>query len=332
MNQYELANKLGVSKTTVSRALSGKGRIGEETRNQILKFAREQGMIVKEQDTRAARTRNIGVVFPSDAYSTGSPYFHDCLYGICETASLMDYDVLITTRTVNDITGIRTLVENAKVDGIILTRSLEDDKAIRYLTDIHFPTGLTGICEYDEVIQVDTDNEAATENLTSLLIRQGFSKFALIVEDMTYHVNRCRFDGFYKALLKNGISEHNQALYTGSLKKEILDAIISDVFSKKVECIVCGDDVVCTWIMSKLQADGYRIPRDIAVASLYNSSNLNCFSPAVTAVNVPASQVGNMIGKQMINFLSGNEYKQKTKMDYEIMLRKSTICNKESSQ
>jgi DNA-binding LacI/PurR family transcriptional regulator len=325
MKQEEIAAILGISKSTVSRALSGKGRIGEETRKQILTFAQEQGMLKNEDAAQRVKTRNIGVVFPADVYSSGSPYFHDCLLGICEAASMMDYHVLITTGVANDISGIRTLVENEKVDGIILTRSLDDDKAVKYLTDIHFPTGMTGICEYEEVIQVDTDNEAATENLTSLLIGQGFGKFALVVEDLTYHVNRSRYNGFCKALLKNGISEKNQAFYIGTLKKEILDDMINDMISKKVECIVCGDDVVCTWIMSKLQADGYRIPKDIAVASLYNSSNLNCFSPAVTAVNVPASQVGNMAGKQLINYLLGKEYAQKTKMDYEILLRKSSI-------
>jgi len=325
MKQDEIAKILGISKSTVSRALSGKGRIGDETRSRIQELAREQGMIELGSDTQGEKTRNIGVVFPADVYSSGSPYFHDCLLGICEAASLLDYNVLITTGSANDISGIRSLVENEKVDGIILTRSLDDDKAVRYLTDLHFPTGMTGLCEFDEVIQVDTDNEAATESLTTLLIGQGFDKFALVVEDLTYHVNRSRYDGFCKALLKNGISEKNQAFYTGALKKEILEDMISDMLARKVECIVCGDDVVCTWIMSKLQADGYRIPKDIAIASLYNSSNLNCFSPAITAVNVPASQVGSMIGKQMINYLQGKEYSQKTKMDYEILVRKSSI-------
>ncbi|MBD5527137.1 MAG: hypothetical protein HDR02_01825 [Lachnospiraceae bacterium] len=52
--------------------------------------------------------------------------------------------------------------------------------------------------------------------------------------------------------------------------------------------------------------------------------SLDCFSPSVTAVNVSARQVGNMICKQMINFLTGREYQTKTIMDYEILIRKST--------
>lgn len=324
MTLEEIATELGVSKSTVSRALSGKGRIGEETRERIKDFVSEHGGLKKDRELQRLSTHNIGVVLPADVYYGGGSYFHDCLLGICEAASLYGYNVLITTGKVHDISEIQSLVENRRVDGIILTRSLEEDRALKYLADIHFPTGVTGTCHYDEIIQVDTDNEGAAEKLTSLLIGRGFQKLALFVKDMSYSVDRSRHNGFCKALMKNGLSEKNQIFYTCSLKMEFLDAIISNLITQKVECIVCGDDEVCTMVMSRLQAEGYRIPRDIAVASLYNSSNLECFSPAVTAVNVAASQVGNMIGKQLMQRLLGKKYVLRTMMDYEILFRKST--------
>lgn len=125
---------------------------------------------------------------------------------------------------------------------------------------------------------------------------QGFERFALVVEDLSFNVNRSRRNGFYKALIKNGIPEREQLYYTGALKIDFLDTI-------KVQCIICGDDVISTWMMSRLQAGGYRVPKDIAIASLYNSSSLNCFSPSITAVSVPARQVGIRMGTQMIHCL-----------------------------
>ena len=50
--------------------------------------------------------------------------------------------------------------------------------------------------------------------------------------------------------------------------------------------MICGDDVICSRMMSRLQAEGYRIPLDIGIASLYNGATLDCFTPAVTAVNI----------------------------------------------
>ena len=323
MTLEEMAKELGVSKSTVSRALSGKGRIGLETRKRVVEFARRQETRAEYNKSAVTATGNLGIVLPADVYLNGGPYFQECILGICETAAFLNHDVVITSNTANDISGLRSLVEKKKVDGIILTRSLKADKAVQYLIEIGFPVGLTGICDED-IIQVDTDNEGAAETLTTLLIGRGYRKFALIIDNMDYRVNRSRHNGFSRAILKNGLSMELQFVHTGPLKSDMVDSLISDMLSGKVECIICGDDILCTRIMSSLQAQGYRIPRDLAVASLYNSPNLDCFTPSVTAVNVSARQVGNMIARQMINFLTGKEYQKKTVVDYEILMRKST--------
>lgn len=324
MTLDEIAKELGVSTSTVSRALSGKGRIGEKTRSRIVSFVEEQEQKEGRNQKKQQRTHNLGVVFHDDVYTSGSFYFHDCLLGICEAAALRGYNVVVTVEKTNDIVNLRSIVEEQKVDGIILTRALDEDKALRYLVEQQFPTGMTGTCNRQEVIQVDTDNERLTEELVSILVGQGFERFALVVEDLSFNVNRSRRNGFYKALIKNGIPEREQLYYTGALKIDFLDTIISDMIAKKVQCIICGDDVISTWMMSRLQAGGYRVPKDIAIASLYNSSNLNCFSPSITAVSVPARQVGIRMGTQMIHCLEGEKYAQKSMMDYEILLRKST--------
>ena len=125
MTIEDMARELGVSKSTVSRALSGKGRIGNETRRKIVEFAKQQENRTEHAEygmgTRQP-SRNLGVILPSDVYLNGGPYFQECILGICETSTLMDYDVLITSGTANDISGVRALVEKNKVDGIILTR------------------------------------------------------------------------------------------------------------------------------------------------------------------------------------------------------------------
>ena len=324
MTLDEIARELGFSKSTVSRALSGKGRIGKETVELVQNFVRDHDHLAEEKERSKNSTHNIGVVLPADIYYGCGAYFQNCLLGVCEAASMFGYHVLLTTGRQHDISELKFLVENKRVDGIVLTRSLEDDKALQYLTDMHFPTAITGTCQYENVIQVDTDNEEAAEKMTSMLIGRGFKRFALLVKDMHFVVDKKRHDGFCKALFENGIPKQNQLFYNGSVKMEFLDSIIENLIAQKVECVICGDDEVCTMIMSRFQAEGYRIPMDIAVASLYNSPNLECYSPAVTAVSVAASQMGNMAGKQLIQCLLGRKYETRTMVDYDILFRKST--------
>lgn len=319
----EIAKELGVSKSTVSRAISGKGRIGKATRERIINFVNETKNY-QSGENNAKRTYNLGVVLPADVYFGGGAFFQECLLGITEVASMYGYNVLITTTKMHDISELQQVVEKKKVDGFILTRSLEDDRVLQYLTELQFPTALTGSCIYKDVIQIDTDNEGATEKMVSMLIGRGFHKFALLVKDMAFSVDKKRHDGFCKALYRHGISENNQLFYSGMISMGHLDTIVSNLIAQKVECVVCGDDEVCTMIMSRLQAEGYRIPKDVAVVSLYNSSNLECYSPAVTTVNVAAAQMGNVAAKQLIQKLEGKEYEEKVMVDYEILFRKST--------
>ena len=137
------------------------------------------------------------------------------------------------------------------------------------------------------------------------------------------------------ALDRYGLPREQQLIYNNFINLELLDSIISDVIGKKAECIICGDDVICTRLISRMQAEGYRIPKDISIASLYNSVNLECFSPAVTAINVSARQLGNETAKQLIRRLKegagdigpGDKTERENNriaLNYEILVRKST--------
>ena len=327
MTMDEIATQLGVSKSTVSRALSGKGRIGEETKKKVTDFVKANGLNeygnLHDSKTRK-RTGNIGVVLPADAYFSGSAYFYECLLGICEYANNVDYNVVLTSCTTSNISGLQELVELGKVDGVILTRAVEEGQDIAYLSQIGFPCALTGTAPVKEIIQVDTDNETASETLTTMLIGKGYRKFALLVDEIGYRVNRQRYAGFCKAITSAGLSLEKQVIYKASQKVDVHDIDINEILNEKVECIVCGDDTLCTRMMSKLQAEGYRIPMDVAVASLYNSPNLSCFVPSVTTVNISAKQMGSMACKQLINYLDEKEYQPRSIMDFEILVRKST--------
>ena len=110
MTIEELAQKLGVSKSTVSRALSGKGRISEETRLKIQACARQAGMWPKQQET-AHSTQNLGVILPTAGYTMSIPFFEECLLGISEAASSLQYQVMVEPGGADELSGIRRLPE-----------------------------------------------------------------------------------------------------------------------------------------------------------------------------------------------------------------------------
>ena len=82
--------------------------------------------------------------------------------------------MIITTVTATDYSGAKQLVEDHKVDGMILMRSYDEDLTLEYLTKQDIPVGLTGSCSDEYVIHVDCNNNEAARRMTSMFIDCGF--------------------------------------------------------------------------------------------------------------------------------------------------------------
>ncbi len=169
----DIAEALGVSKTTVSRAISGKGRISKETTDRVRAYIEEHNYKpnVYAQGLAKQCTRNIGVIWPSDTEAETLPFFQKCLLGINKVTAREGYDLLltITSESEDETEALRRIVENHKVDGIILTRTLVRDAAADYLQEAGIPFVSIGNCEDPQRICVDNENELASFYDSALL-------------------------------------------------------------------------------------------------------------------------------------------------------------------
>ena len=131
----DVAEALGVSKTTVSRAISGKGRIGEETRQKVLSYIEEHDYKpnVIAKGLAQSKTFNLCVVMPGDYALVDLPFFQEVISGIQEIAGLHEYDILLCICKENDISGLERIISNHKVDGVILLRTFLKDLQIELL-------------------------------------------------------------------------------------------------------------------------------------------------------------------------------------------------------
>ena len=133
----DVAEALGISKTTVSRAISGKGRIGDETRQKVLAYIEENNYRPNPMAKGLAdqRTYNIAWVMPGDSSVSDLPFFQRCMVGIGEVTMPSNYDILICLVYEDNISQLKRIVENKKVDGVILGRTLVNDNSIKYLKE-----------------------------------------------------------------------------------------------------------------------------------------------------------------------------------------------------
>ena len=251
----DIAKEMGVSKTTVSRAISGKGRIGNETREKILKYIekKEYKPNVVAQGLAKSCTYNIGVAMPEDYCTVDAPFFINCLAGMHQTASLRGYDILVTVFDNDDISNLERIVVNRKVDGIILMRSFIEDKGIKMLKNRGMPFVVVGSSEEEGVMQIEQDNEGGCRELTSILLMKKLNRIALIGGNENYSVTQKRLKGFLGAFKEMGVVPRKELIYMNSDSPASIEWVVDSILDKGVDCIVCMDDNICSHVLNKLK-------------------------------------------------------------------------------
>ena len=128
----EAAQELQLSKTTISRALSGKGRIGKETQDRIARFLEEQNAVVKTR-SGMEKSKNIAILFPAHAIVAETPFFQNCLDGVYAYCSQKGYDLFYVSEKDDDLSKLKQLLDRKKVDGFILTHYQLGNNLVQYL-------------------------------------------------------------------------------------------------------------------------------------------------------------------------------------------------------
>lgn len=327
----DVADALGISKTTVSRAISGKGRIGEATRKKVMDYIEEYGYHPSPiaKGLAQQKTYNIGWVAPGDSTITDLPFFQRCMSGVIEMASASDYDVLISMIYDDNMTGLERMINAHKVDGVILGRTLVDDKNVGYLKQSGMPFVVVGSTNEENVIQVDNDNVTACKDLTTSLLENNLTNLVLIGGSDKHVVNQSRREG-----LESAVSEYNKEkshaalasckIYMNSDNDEDVWKIINESLDSEVDCIVCMDDKICNIVLREMRENNIDIPGKIKVASFYNSDLISNSNPKITALQYEPKELGMQACRILLSYIEGEQVPQRTLLSYDIIMNEST--------
>ena len=321
----DIAEALGVSKTTVSRAISGKGRISQATTERILTYINEHNYKpnVYAQGLAMQKTSNIGVVWPGDSDAGELPFFQKCLLGINRAAAQSHYDLLVSILEDSDISGIRRIVENRKVDGMILTRTLMEDLPARYLKESGIPFVAIGSSLDPDVICVDNANEKACCDLTERMLQSGVTRLALIGGPCDHVISGTRLRGFEKGHAKSGIKPDEKLIHMGVWDLADVETAFLDVLEEGADALICMDDGIAEKVLTICHSRGIQIPKTIRLVSFYDSIVLENVFPSVTAIRFDDAALGEAAADNLIRLLAGEEVHSRTLDNYRIILRET---------
>ncbi len=322
----KIAKELGLSKTTVSRAISGKGRISEETRAKVNAFIKEINYrpSAVARSLAASRTFNVGLVFPADSALGEMPYFQTLMTGVCDRAMEYEYDVLIILADNDGISALKHAVRNKKIDAVMVSRCEQDSKVINFLKDATIPYIVVGDPMEPGVPFIDHDNEGAATRMIETLIDKGITRMALIGGGENINVTHSRLAGFRQGFINRGMKADENQIYLNMHKSDRMDKVLKTAIAEGAECIVCMDDMLCNSVLNCLHNDGLSVPEDIKLCSFYDSNLLSTSKPSITSLYFDAKKLGAEGLSMLMRNLDGEDVTNLTLSDFNIQMRDST--------
>ncbi len=322
----DIAEELGVSKTTISRAISGKGRIGEKTRERVLSYIEEHHYRpnVVARGLAQNKTYNLAVVLPGDYNVVELPFFQKCMLGISRVASAHGYDVLLSMVTTQNTKQLRRAVANHKIDGAILTRTLAEDEPMKFLLQSDVPFVAIGSTADERVVQIDNDHRSACRELTERLLQSGIRKLALIGSDESHIVTRNRLHGFEDALEQSTQWKGSSQIFMNIGNDAQVQWVVERLLKDGTECIVSMDDFLCGCVLNVLQQRNVMVPEQMQVVSFYDSTLLENRKPSVTSIRFNVEELGQKACETLLAMLEGEAVEARTLLGYEVRMRNST--------
>jgi len=322
----DIARELGISKTTVSRAISGKGRLSDQTRARVLEFieAHNSRPNAVAKGLAQNRTSNIGLILPGDGGAMGSDFFQECTLGISQAALERDYDILFIWDDGHTTSQIRRIIDNRKVDGLIAARSEVDSPIITLLKDQRLPFVIVGASPDREVLYVDNDNRNACRDLVDMLIARGARRLALLGGSENHCVTHARLQGFEDACARGGLSRKEQVVELGLTSGAQVAEAVERACEAGAECLVCMDSFICDLALLQLRARGVAVPREMKLACMYDSTLMAHTFPPVTSLRFDAVELGRAACHALLELLDGNRPESCILPGYQLFVRDST--------
>ena len=309
----DVAEKAGVSASTVSRVINDSSRISEETKSKVRKIMAEIGYHpnVNARNLVKQRSHNLGLVIP---YSTeeafADPFYSEILRGIGVLAHSKGFNLLLLTSDgeAEEKMTVLNAVRGKQIDGVLLLRAKKEDELITELNKINFPFVIVGRPEAkDKSYWVNNDNIAASEKIVDYLIDKGHKKIAIILGDDNYTVNEDRLQGYINSFQKNEL-KIDQDLIVQSKKIDYHSIYtLSQKMIKKhpeITSFYGMSDTIAYTIMQAMNDLNISIPEEISIVGFNNNPMSKIVSPPLTTVDINIYLLGNKATELLIGVIN----------------------------
>ena len=293
----DLARELGVSMTTISRALSDHYSIGPGMKQKVLKLAKKYNYQPNRMASalRKGKSKLLGIVVP---YIEGR-FFPSVVHGIETAATKAGYNVIICQSNEDVVQERRNLdtLLSAQVAGVLvsLSRTTLDFKHFDKLRSRGLPlVFFDRIMEGENVNAVVLDDQEGGYVSTRHLLEQGYRRIAHLAGPQHMSIYRNRRQGYFDALREAGLPEDESLVMYSEMTQEQGIAGMRQLLALPTppDAVFAAGDYCALGAMLEARRQGLHIPQDLAITGFSNESFTVVTEPAITSIDQRCEEMG----------------------------------------
>lgn len=326
----DISKHLGLSVSTISKALNGYADVSQRTRTRVLAATKELGYHPNgaARSLRRGRTDKIGLLI-NNPIEFLSDYIGDVMSGAALAAERFDQNLIMYTKEVIHPDELRRICRAREVDGLLLIFD-PSEAALDVLTQEQTPFVVFGRRSANtNVSYISPDNFAGAFALTQHLIEQGHQRIGFTTRPELGTTNLDRFGGYQQALYEAGIAfDPELVVETHSGRRDGSDAMHHLLDSAEPPtALFAFYDLMAADAIQAAQERGLHIPNDIAIAGFDGLKLSTRTQPRLTTVRQPLGRMGQRAVEMLMQRIDDNSVPPtQITMPVELIVRESTIA------
>ena len=308
----QLADALGLTKGTVSRALNGYPDISDSTRQRVERQAERMGYrpLGQAQGIRTGRTRSLGLVLQMNVHDAQRPFLADFIAGISQTAAEENWSLSVATAgsEAEMLDAMERLIDERKADGFILPRTMVDDArvALCRANDVPFVlfgrTGdMTGCAWYDIL------GEDAMEEAVLRLASLGHRRIGFVNSDLDYNYAVLRDEGFRTGMARADLELDEGLIRHGCMTPAQGERATLDMLDTPTPptALVFATDNAALGAYAACSKRGLRVGQDLSLISYDGAPESGFTDPPLTTFDVDTRLAGERLAALLIAAVRG---------------------------
>ena len=290
----DIANRLGVSVSTVSKGLNGASDISEELRQMVLDTAVEMGYATKR--SKKTENRKLCIFIENMNYESIDEFGYDIVLGFKQNAFRHNWDVDIVpiTPTFQAEEKYDTYMLKNGYCGAFLVGFALHDEWMRQLEDTTMPTVLFDnfIANNPNVCYIGTDSYEGIGMAVNHLFKLGHRDIAFLNGSLYSMVSDQRQEAFESSMTELGLEIRPDLMARGYYVSDSAKYHVPGFLAAGASAIVCGNDLIAKGVMEECVQRGFRVPEDISVIGFDDISLAATYNPPLTTIRQERNELG----------------------------------------